>query len=51
MEELFWDTFMNHMKLYDDAMDFLEHLKKKNKKVLILTDLTAQVQKKKIIKL
>lgn len=51
MEELFWDTFMNHMKLNDGVIYFLDNLKKQNKKIVILTDLTAQIQMKKIIKL
>lgn len=51
LESIFWDTFMEHMQLHDNVIKFLDHLKKHNKKILILTDLTAQIQKKKIIKL
>jgi len=51
MEEIFWNTFIDNMKLYDDVIVFLDYIKKQNKKILILTDLTAQIQKKKIIKL
>lgn len=51
MEKVFRDSFVEHMKVYDGAIEFLKKLKEKNRKVTILTDLTAQVQHKKIIKL
>lgn len=51
MEKVFWDSFIEHMKVYDWALELLKKLKQKNRKVTILTDLTAQVQHKKIIKL
>ena len=51
MEKIFWDAFVEHMDIYDGAIEFLKNLKQKNRKVTILTDLTAQIQHKKIIKL
>jgi len=51
MEKIFWDAFVEHMEIYDGALDFLKKLKQTNRKVTILTDLTAQIQHKKIMKL
>lgn len=51
MEEVFWDAFVEHMEVYDGAIETLKKMKEKNIKVTILTDLTAQIQHKKIIKL
>ncbi len=51
MEKVFWDAFVEHMEVYDGALDILKKLKQSNRKVTILTDLTAQIQHKKIIKL
>lgn len=48
---LYWDTYIESMVLYDDALDFLERCKAQNKPIVLVTDMTAEVQFKKILKL
>lgn len=48
-EEYYWSNFLNKMMIYPEAKDFLENLKRKSIDVCIVTDLTAQIQKRKII--
>ncbi len=45
---LYWDTFLNNMKLHDGVIDFLDKYKGK---ICIVSDLTAHIQYKKIQKL
>ncbi|MBI5196132.1 MAG: HAD family hydrolase [Nitrospirae bacterium] len=46
---IYWDTFLEKMKPYDNAYDFLELVK--DRKICILSDLTAHIQYRKIEKL
>ncbi len=45
----YWDTFLNHMKPFDNAIEFLNQYK--DKSICLLTDLTAHIQHRKIEKL
>ncbi len=47
--DLYWNTFLLNMQLYDGVIDFFKSLS--GKKICILTDLTAYIQYKKIEKL
>lgn len=51
MESLFWDTFMNKMKLFEGVREFLTWVNSKKVPVAIVSDLTAQIQFRKIVKL
>jgi len=46
---LYWDTFLNRMTLFEDAKLFFTALK--GRRICLVTDLTAQIQFKKIRKL
>lgn len=48
MYNLYWNTFLKKMNLYDFVIPLLRYLKEKNVKVGILTDLTAFIQYRKI---
>lgn len=48
MEELYWKSFFKKMELFGGVLDFLEKCRKDNIKVCLITDLTAQIQFKKI---
>ncbi len=50
-ERVFWDTFISRMELLPHASGFLEKLKKSGRKIVIITDMTAQVQMRKLLKL
>jgi HAD superfamily hydrolase (TIGR01549 family) len=50
-EELYWGTFMKAMALSDEAESFLKKCKDKQIEVCLVTDLTAQIQHRKINKL
>lgn len=45
----YWDTFLNNLEVYDDVYDFLEFIK--NRRVCLVSDLTAIIQHRKIQKL
>lgn len=47
-EELYWNTFLNSMKLTEGVIDFLKALRDRRIPVAIVTDLTAQIQLRKI---
>ncbi len=47
--DLYWDVFIEHIVLFDEVMSFLE--KNQDKRICILTDLTADIQHKKLHKL
>lgn len=49
--ELFWESYLEKMKLREGALDFLTHIKQMGIKIAIITDLTAPIQFKKIMKL
>ncbi len=46
--ELYWNTFLNHIQLYDGVIDVL---KRYHNKICLVTDLTADIQHKKILHL
>lgn len=48
--ELYWDVFIENIKLYEGVMDFFIKNHKK-KKICFITDLTADIQYKKIKKM
>lgn len=49
--DIYWDTFLESMKLFEDASLFLENIRAAGCGVCILTDLTAHIQYRKIEKL
>ena len=51
LEKLYWQTFMKSMRLEKWVLPFLTELKKQRIPVVIVTDLTAEIQMKKIKKL
>jgi putative hydrolase of the HAD superfamily len=51
MEETYWNTFLENMKLYEASKSFLEKIKKLSIPSCIVIDLTTQIQMKKLIKL
>jgi HAD superfamily hydrolase (TIGR01549 family) len=50
-DQLYWDTFLTHMHLKTDAIAFLETCKEKNIPICLVTDLTAEIQHRKVNKL
>lgn len=50
-ERRFWSSFLHEMKLLPGALRFLQAAKKKKMKMVIITDMTVQVQLQKILKL
>lgn len=48
---LYWDTFIAEMQLFDDALVFLEKAKKQKIPVVLVTDMTAEIQFFKLKKL
>lgn len=49
--DMYWDTFLDHMSLFNRVTEFLEEQSYKGTKICILTDLTAHIQFRKIQKL
>lgn len=49
--DTYWDNFLEKMKLFPDFLNFLTRAKDKGLKTIIVTDLTAHIQNRKIIKL
>ena len=49
LEQTYWRTFLENCKLFDSTITFLKHLKELEIKTAIITDLTAQIQFRKII--
>jgi putative hydrolase of the HAD superfamily len=49
--DTYWNTMLEHMRLYDYVRPLLKELHSKNIKVGILTDLTAHIQYRKISRL
>lgn len=47
--EVYWDTFLENIEVYDGVYDFLESVQ--NTSICLLTDLTAHIQHRKIKKL
>lgn len=51
LSDLFWKSYFQKMHLHPGWLKILKSLKQKNIKILILTDLTAQIQLQKLKKL
>lgn len=51
MYEVYWNTVMNYMKLYDYVIPLFDWLKEREIRIAILSDLTAHIQYRKIIQL
>lgn len=51
MYEIYWNTFLENMTLFDGAMDFLKSIKEAGLKIALCTDMTANIQYRKIKKL
>lgn len=51
LEELYWNTFLSKMKLNEDAKKFIIHCNSKNIPICCVTDLTAEIQFRKLLKL
>lgn len=51
MYELYWNTVLNHMNLYDYVIPLFDWLKEQEIKIAILSDLTAHIQYRKIMRL
>jgi HAD superfamily hydrolase (TIGR01509 family) len=49
--EVYWSHFLNAMTLYPNAREFLKKWRSKGNKILLLTDLVADIQFRKIIRL
>lgn len=49
--ELYWNTFLDHITLYPEALSFLDMLQTQGKQAAIVTDLTAHIQFRKLAKL
>lgn len=47
----YWDNFIQSMQLYDDVLPFLAACKKINVPVVLVTDMTAHVQFRKVVHL
>lgn len=46
---LYWDVFLNNLNIYEGVYDFLEFVK--DRKICLISDLTADIQHKKIQKM
>jgi len=51
LEQVFWRAYLDHSKLFDHALDFLDDLRIAGIPIVIVTDLTAQIQFRKLINL
>ena len=49
LEQTYWRTFLSHVKLFDGVKEFLDDLRLARIPTAIVTDLTAQIQFRKII--
>lgn len=49
LEQTYWRTFLSHCSLFDGVVEFIKMLKSHNIKTAIITDLTAQIQFRKIV--
>ncbi|MEM7382017.1 MAG: HAD family hydrolase, partial [Bacteroidota bacterium] len=48
---MYWDTFLDHMELFPNAENFLKEQKELGHKTCLLTDLTAEIQYRKVERL
>lgn len=51
LEEVYWSTFLDEMKLLDNVYEFLKECQKKSIRICVITDLTVAIQIRKILKL
>ncbi len=49
LNELYWDSFIEHVEIFDGVYSFLEAAKTLNIPVVVVTDLTADIQLRKIL--
>jgi len=49
LEQTYWRTFFNHAILFENVKEFLDDLRMLNLPVIIVTDLTAQIQFRKLV--
>lgn len=49
LEAMFWSNFLRSAKLYQNVVEFLYLLRQLDIKIVILTDLTTQIQLKKLV--
>lgn len=50
-EQIYWSVFLGHMTLFDGVIDFLAALRRVGSRIVIVTDLTSQIQFRKIVRL
>lgn len=50
-EELYWSNFLEKMELREGVIELFDFLKRKKVKIIIISELTAAIQMKKLIKL
>lgn len=48
-EQTYWRTFLSHAELFDDVKEFLDDLRIAGIPIAIVTDLTAQIQFRKVV--
>jgi putative hydrolase of the HAD superfamily len=48
LEDSYWNSFFDSLTLREHALQFLESLKSAGKKIVLLTDLTTEIQLKKL---
>ncbi len=48
LEECYWSSFLEHIELRPNVFHFLERLKIANKRLALVTDLTTEIQLKKL---
>lgn len=49
LEQTYWRTFLRSAELFDGVVDFLDELRLRSIPVCVITDLTSQIQMRKII--
>jgi len=48
LHDLFWNSYVNNIILYDGVLDFLQYVKSQGVETAVVTDLTADIQIKKL---
>ncbi len=49
LEQTYWRTFLSAMELFPGVFDFLEELRRQQISTVVVTDLTAQIQLRKLV--
>jgi putative hydrolase of the HAD superfamily len=49
LEQTYWSRFLSVARLFDDALEFLDDVRALRKPIVIVTNLTAQIQFRKIV--